>query len=478
VSETKQRTHYDLLGVSFYASEDDLRRGCESALRRAENIGYGVEPNATELAQIAEKRKQIMFAYAMLKDPARRAKYNAAIATQLARPSESAIDGVTAIKPNSNSNSNQSSTPAAFNVASGSAQSTAMVMSATVAQSNISKSASPQSSGFVKPEVVDLRASMQERAAAGISLGDSRNGSYDEREYAHLGVRFTAMMIDGYVLIALFFLFLLITSASISSGRSGGLSMFAFLILSLLTIAYYVVGESGKHRATWGKRWMGLQVMRSDGDESLSGMRAFSRYLLRSLSANLFMVGYIMAFFTERKQALHDLITDSVVLRAKEPPKHWLLLCIGLTLLLPALGLIAISTNVVKGSNGALAAAIAAENRVDPKRATPRRSEVETAYAAATSLQRSLTSHLSANGKWPTEKETSDVISQSSRSETLREHEVKLMTDGSFMLSLGATAEGTARMVFISNASATNAQWNCLPINIDEEETVPQCKLE
>jgi hypothetical protein len=50
------------------------------------------------------------------------------------------------------------------------------------------------------------------------------------------------------------------------------------------------------------------------------------------------------------------------------------------------------------------------------------------------------------------------------------------MPDGSFLLSLGATAEGTARMVFAPNSSSTRAEWHCLPINI-EEETVPQCKL-
>jgi uncharacterized RDD family membrane protein YckC len=474
MSETKPQTYYDLLKVSFYASEDELRRGCESALRRAENIGYGVVPNATERADIAEKRKQIMQAYAMLKDPVRRAKYNAAIMAKLAQPDESAPSNTTQTAILSDAN-----TPP---IASKNVDVLAVTAAAVTNAASTSSSATTLNTPIAnKPEVIDLRASMQERAAAAaVSLGDSRDAHYDNREYAHLGVRFVAMMIDGCILTLLAFVFVWVAWPSASAGRSamGGLGVVSLFLLIALQIAYYVIGESGRHRSTWGKRWMGLEVVRTDGDENVSALRAFFRYWLRSLSANLLMIGYIMAFFTERKQALHDLITDSVVLRVKEPPKHWLLIGVALILIPPALAVFIAKGIIAKSSSNALAAAIAGKDRFDPKRATPRRSEVETAYAAATSLQRSLTNHFSANGKWPTEKETSDVISQSSRSEALRDHEVKLMPDGSFLLSLGATAEGTARMVFIPSSSTASAEWNCLPINIDEEETVPQCKFE
>jgi uncharacterized RDD family membrane protein YckC len=342
MSETKPQTYYDLLKVSFYASEDELRRGCESALRRAENIGYGVEPNATERADIAEKRKQIMQAYAMLKDPVRRAKYNAAIMAKLAQPDESAPSNTTQTAILSDANT----PPIASKNADVLAVTTAAVTNAASKSSSATTLNTPVAN---KPEVIDLRASMQERAAAAaVSLGDSRDVHYDNREYAHLGVRFTAMMIDGYILAALMFVFALIVIPSASSGRSaiGGLGVVSLLLLIAFPIAYYVIGESGRHRSTWGKRWMGLEVVRTDGDESVSAVRAFFRYWLRSLSANLLMIGYIMAFFTERKQALHDLITDSVVLRVKEPPKYWILICAAL--LLPLLVLVII-TSVAKG---------------------------------------------------------------------------------------------------------------------------------
>ncbi len=472
MSETKPQSYYDLLKVSFYASEDELRRGCESALRRAENVGYGVEPNAAERADIAEKRKQIMQAYAMLKDPARRAKYNAAIMSKLAQPEASASsDSLNAV-------TSATANPSAIvSTAVG-----ALAATSASASSKPSSAAALNSPTLAKPEVIDLRASMQERATAVISLGNSRDSVYDEPEYAHLGVRFTAMMIDWYIVLALLAVsgFIILPSSSSGPRGAGSINVLWVLAVLLIAVGYYVVGESGKHRSTWGKRWMGLQVLRSDGTEPVSALRAFARYLLRALSAQLFMIGYIMAFFTGRKQTLHDLITDSVVVRTKEPPKYWLLLCIAFVLLgliATALSEKAASTLVTGHPGGALLKEAKANNQTDPRRATPRQSEVETAYTAAISLQRSLTSHLSTNGKWPTEKETADVINQSTRSEALRDHEVKLMPDGSFMLSLGATAEGTARMIFIPSSSAAGAEWNCLPVNIHNEQTISQCKL-
>jgi len=55
-----------------------------------------------------------------------------------------------------------------------------------------------------------------------------------------------------------------------------------------------------------------MKVLRSDGS-SLSFGRAFGRTFVSIISALLFYIGYLIAIFSTKKQTLHDLIADTVV---------------------------------------------------------------------------------------------------------------------------------------------------------------------
>ena len=57
---------------------------------------------------------------------------------------------------------------------------------------------------------------------------------------------------------------------------------------------------------------MGAQVVNLDGSQ-LTLRTALFRTLLKSLSGILCGFGYLFAFFTQRKQTLHDLILDTTV---------------------------------------------------------------------------------------------------------------------------------------------------------------------
>ena len=69
-------------------------------------------------------------------------------------------------------------------------------------------------------------------------------------------------------------------------------------------------------QATLGKKAMGLIVTNEHGARIGFG-RATGRYFGKILSALILLVGYIMAAFTERKQALHDMIASTLVLKGK-----------------------------------------------------------------------------------------------------------------------------------------------------------------
>jgi uncharacterized RDD family membrane protein YckC len=58
---------------------------------------------------------------------------------------------------------------------------------------------------------------------------------------------------------------------------------------------------------------MGIYVTGLDG-QRISFLRATGRYLAKFLSALILFIGFIMAAFTARKQALHDMIAGTLVL--------------------------------------------------------------------------------------------------------------------------------------------------------------------
>jgi uncharacterized RDD family membrane protein YckC len=97
--------------------------------------------------------------------------------------------------------------------------------------------------------------------------------------------------------------------------------------------AYYALMESSPARGTLGKLALNLYVGDLHGDP-ITYRRAIWRNLLKTLSTLLLGGGWIMAAFTPRKQALHDLLAGTLVLRRvnylvvgpevpTEPGDHW-----------------------------------------------------------------------------------------------------------------------------------------------------------
>jgi uncharacterized RDD family membrane protein YckC len=80
----------------------------------------------------------------------------------------------------------------------------------------------------------------------------------------------------------------------------------------LIWFFYYTALESSRDSATIGKRALGMAVCGVDG-RRLTFPRAAIRTLAKLVSAAICGMGFIMPLLTPKKQALHDLITDSVV---------------------------------------------------------------------------------------------------------------------------------------------------------------------
>jgi uncharacterized RDD family membrane protein YckC len=87
-----------------------------------------------------------------------------------------------------------------------------------------------------------------------------------------------------------------------------------FLIILVLNWLYYALLESSAWQATLGKKALGLEVTDLAGARISFG-RATGRYFARYISVFTIGIGYIMAGFTEKKQALHDMIAGTLVIR-------------------------------------------------------------------------------------------------------------------------------------------------------------------
>jgi len=90
------------------------------------------------------------------------------------------------------------------------------------------------------------------------------------------------------------------------------------LVLAIGAWLYAAFYESSKWRATIGKRIIGLQVVTSSGGK-LSFGQASVRHFMKFLSLFTGTVGFMMAGWTRRRQALHDIPSDTLVIRVAEP---------------------------------------------------------------------------------------------------------------------------------------------------------------
>ena len=86
------------------------------------------------------------------------------------------------------------------------------------------------------------------------------------------------------------------------------------LVLTIGGWLYSAFAESSPRRATLGKRLLGLQVVTADGGRVSFG-QATVRHLMKFLSLFSAGVGFIMAVWTKRRQALHDMPSDCIVIR-------------------------------------------------------------------------------------------------------------------------------------------------------------------
>jgi uncharacterized RDD family membrane protein YckC len=129
-------------------------------------------------------------------------------------------------------------------------------------------------------------------------------------QYGGFWVRLIALLADS----AIVFLSsaLIIAGAAMAVGPETLVPI--VLVVTLAGALYWPVMHASRRRATFGKSIVGLRVTRFDG-RRISLLRSLWREIAKFFSSALLLLGYIMAAFTPRKQALHDLMSATYVVR-------------------------------------------------------------------------------------------------------------------------------------------------------------------
>ena len=177
-----------------------------------------------------------------------------------------------------------------------------------------------------------MNASMASLVPAGLGAAPAC-GVVPRVEYAGFWLRVLAFLIDN-VLIGVAMLVVLIPLVFLTGlgalfsriANDGDLNDAGiFLIIGILFAAgtasllvtwlYHALMESSEWQATVGKKCLGLVVTDMAGQRVSFGRstgRHFGKMITNLIPAFL---GYIMAAFTERRQALHDMMSGCLVLR-------------------------------------------------------------------------------------------------------------------------------------------------------------------
>jgi uncharacterized RDD family membrane protein YckC len=143
-------------------------------------------------------------------------------------------------------------------------------------------------------------------------------------QFAGFWRRFGAFLVDAVVLnvvmIAIGFVLPVYDTMELDKDESNLGLAFNFqynalgtLVIILLGWLYFALMESSARQATLGKMALSLAVTDLEGERIGFG-RASARYFAKFLSWITLLVGFFMAGFTRRKQALHDIIAKTLVI--------------------------------------------------------------------------------------------------------------------------------------------------------------------
>jgi uncharacterized RDD family membrane protein YckC len=121
-------------------------------------------------------------------------------------------------------------------------------------------------------------------------------------ELADVGTRFLALLIDGIILGA-------VTGILVGGGRDAGAGL--SFIINLAYHWYFLTRQNGQ---TLGKQIMKIRVVKVDGTPISDG-DAIIRYIGYIVNSAVVMIGWLWAFWDDKKQGWHDKLARTYVVK-------------------------------------------------------------------------------------------------------------------------------------------------------------------
>jgi len=144
--------------------------------------------------------------------------------------------------------------------------------------------------------------------------------------YAGFWLRVAACLVDSVILMAVYFIImfamafsLLVQGPEPELAKSMGFAFGFWLVYVTIPWLYVALMESSSKQATLGKMACGIKVTDLAGNRISFG-RATGRHFAEWITGFTFLVGYVMAAFTQRRQTLHDMIASTVVVPRQASP--------------------------------------------------------------------------------------------------------------------------------------------------------------
>jgi uncharacterized RDD family membrane protein YckC len=143
---------------------------------------------------------------------------------------------------------------------------------------------------------------------------DKENSVSQNMDYAGFWLRFLAYFIDSMILSVVYIIVYAIIGA-VEVLQLYILMPFIIPGAFLFVWLYYALMESSKSQATIGKMALSIKVTDMNGNRPSFG-KTTGRFFGKIISVLILYFGFFMAGWTEKKQALHDMMADALVVKS------------------------------------------------------------------------------------------------------------------------------------------------------------------
>ncbi len=141
-------------------------------------------------------------------------------------------------------------------------------------------------------------------------------GGLAARPKAGFWLRLVALLIDGFLvfLMQVVFSVLLALTGSDSFVPHGSVAILIQLFSTILS-GFYWIFFTGYCGQTPGKMLLRIQVVRANGENIGYGKAFYREVVGKFISGIILCIGYLMAAFDDQKQALHDRMASTYVVK-------------------------------------------------------------------------------------------------------------------------------------------------------------------